>query len=938
MARSTHGKAKGRSTRSRSGSGTSSSPSAAGRNLVIVESPAKAKTINRYLGDDFIVSASMGHVRDLPTKTMGVDIEHDFAPTYEITADRRKIVAQLKKQAAGAAAVFLATDLDREGEAIAWHLAESLGVPAERIRRVVFNEITKSAIQEAFSHPRGIEINRVNAQQARRILDRIVGYQISPLLWRKVATGLSAGRVQSVAVRLIVDREREIEAFKTEEYWRIEAVFSTRLTEAAAVADGWQTFLKQLDEKGAPPTRDAQQQWLSQRDAFWAELTHWRGSAVDLHDVAQSRQIIEALGITVEEERRSTDERAKGAARDRVELRTRLYGGEGSALAKFTVENLSTRQSTTRPPKPFNTASLQQAASTRLRFAASRTMRIAQDLYEGVNVPGEGSVGLITYMRTDSLNLSNEAITAARGFINDQFGPRYLPEKPNRYAAGGRAQEAHEAIRPTDVSRRPGDVRNSLSNDQYRLYELIWTRFVACQMTPAIWNVTDATIIADTAAGKAQFRAQGRQLVFDGFLKVAGLAERGEEQILPPLATAQPLAPVDIEALQKFTQPPPRYTEASLVKSLEAEGIGRPSTYASIISTIQDRGYVEQIDRRFYATDIGKKVTDKLVKHFPHVMDLRFTAHMEDQLDRVEEAQADWVSVLREFYGPFKENLDRAVEEMQHARAETEPSTYVCELCGKPMVYRWSKNGRYLACTGYPECKKTAPVDREGKKIEQKIVPAACPVCSGDMIVRRSRFGPFLGCQKYPECKGTLPCDEQGNPLKVMKDEEVTGECPKCGGRMVVKRKGRRPFLGCERYPDCDGTGPLPEGVQLARPPKDPAQETGLTCPKCKKKPLVIRQGQRGPFVACSGFPRCRNSFNLDLLEDVRKAIAEKQDAQALIEGGKGKRRSAAAEPEPAKAAKAPKASKAAPKRSRAKKTPAKATEDPAPPTDDIPE
>jgi DNA topoisomerase-1 len=924
--------------------------------LVIVESPAKAKTINRYLGDDFVVSASMGHVRDLPTKTMGVDIEHDFAPTYEITADRRKTVAMLKKQAIGASAVYLATDLDREGEAIAWHLAESLGVPADRIRRVVFNEITKSAIQEAFRHPRSIELNRVNAQQARRILDRIVGYQISPLLWRKVATGLSAGRVQSVAVRLIVDRELEIEQFNPEEYWKIETVFSTRLADAPALAESWHAFLKQLDEKGAPPTRDAQQQWLSQREAFWAELTHWRGAAVDLHDVAQSRQIVEALGVAIEREDRATDERAKGAARNKVALRTRLYGAGGTAhLAAFAVESLSSRQSTTRPPKPFNTASLQQAASTRLRFAASRTMRIAQDLYEGVDIPGEGSVGLITYMRTDSLNLSNEAITAARGFIGQQYGQRYVPEKPNRYTAGGRAQEAHEAVRPTDVSRRPQDVRSSLNNDQYRLYELIWTRFVACQMTPAIWNVTDATIAAETPSGKAQFRAQGRQLVFDGFLKVAGAADRGEEPILPALSERQPLSPVALDAVQKFTQPPPRYTEASLVKALEAEGIGRPSTYASIISTIQDRGYVEQLDRRFYATDIGKKVTEKLVKHFPHVMDLRFTAHMEDQLDRVEEAQVDWISVLREFYGPFKQNLDRASEEMQHAKAETEPSQYICEACGKPMVYRWGKSGRYLACTGYPECKKTAPIDREGRKLEQKVVAGACPVCGGDMLLRRSRFGPFLGCQKYPECKGTLPCDSQGNPLKVVKDEEVTGQCPKCGGPMVVKRKGRRAFLGCARYPDCDGIGNIPEGVQLARPPKEPPQETGLTCPKCRKKPLVIRQGQRGPFVACSGFPRCRNSFNVDLLDEVRKAIEEKRDAQALIEdgkGGRGSRRAAVATADPAEesaatdkaAAKAPKAAGKStrgagksPKRSAAKRAAPPADEPPAGPVDEMP-
>ncbi|NLF31567.1 MAG: type I DNA topoisomerase [Planctomycetes bacterium] len=863
-------------------------PSGDGKNLVIVESPAKAKTINRYLGDAYVVSASMGHVRDLPRKDLSVDLDHDFEPTYEVVPERRKVLAALKKQARHAAAVYLATDLDREGEAIAWHLAESLDVPGDRIRRVTFNEITASAITEAFEHPRSLEMNRVNAQQARRILDRIVGYQISPLLWRKVATGLSAGRVQSVAVRLVVDREREIEAFMPEEFWRLEAVFTSNAAAAPQLHDQWMRFLAARDAKGAGPTRDAQQDWLGERQCFWAELTHLGGKKVELADEAAARRVAEALGVVIEGVERTEHPDAKGPARQRAVLKPRLYDPAGpSGLVDFKVASLDERRSLSRPPKPFTTASLQQAASARLRFSASRTMRVAQQLYEGVAVGGEGSVGLITYMRTDSLNLSNEAIGSARQFIGDQYGGDYVPQTPNRYVAGGRAQEAHEAIRPTDVRRTPASLRGSLAEPQLRLYRLIWERFVACQMTPAVWSVTDAVVTAGTSAGEARFRAVGRRLVFDGFMKVTGVSERGD-QILPELGVGQPLGAVQLDPQQRFTQPPPRYTEASLVRALEAEGIGRPSTYASIIQTIQDRAYVEQIDRRFFATEVGIKVTDKLVEHFPRIMDLRFTAHMEDQLDRIEAEDLDWVQVLREFYGPFAENLHRAMGEMQHAKAESEPSQYTCEACGRPMVYRWSRNGKYLACTGYPECKTTHPVDREGKKIEQKVVAGACPQCGSDMILRRSRFGPFLGCTRYPECRGTLPCDAEGNPLKVMKDEDVTGECPACGAKMEVKRKGRRAFLGCTRYPACDGTAPIPEGIHLQAPPKPPPQDTGLQCPKCRKKNLVVRQGPRGEFVACSGFPRCRNSFNMSLLDQVKAALEAGQDAQPIIDQAKG--------------------------------------------------
>ncbi|HOD83537.1 MAG: DNA topoisomerase 1 [Planctomycetes bacterium ADurb.Bin126] len=842
-----------------------------GKKLVVVESPAKAKTINRYLGRDYVVKASMGHVRDLPAKAIGVDLDNDFQPTYEPLSDRRKVLAELKKAAKSAAEIFLATDLDREGEAIAWHLAESLGVPRSRMRRVIFNEITAPAIRQAFAQPRDIDMNKVNAQQARRILDRIVGYQLSPLLWRKVARGLSAGRVQSVAVRLIVDREREIEAFMPEEYWRIGAIFTPDLARAGEIAVQWEQFLARQDPSGNGPTRDAQQQFLADRAALRAELASWDGKRFECDNDQMALEVIQALGITVRDVRRGEDAKAKGPARSLVAVSTAV----GESAVSFRVAALRQRDSRSRPPAPFTTAALQQAASVQLRFAASRTMRVAQQLYEGVEIPGEGGVGLITYMRTDSTHLSQEALSQVRELIGREFGPKYVPEKPNFFAAGERAQEAHEAIRPTDANRRPEDVRDALSDEQFRLYQLIWSRFVACQMPPAVWKVTEADITADTPAGKqAVFKAIGRHLQFDGFFRVAGVP-RGGEPILPPLNEGQPMAPVEVAPTQHFTQPPPRYTEASLVKALEADGIGRPSTYASIIQTIQDRQYVELQDRSFRPTDLGAVVTDKLVKHFPTLFDVRFTARMEDRLDRVEEADADWVAVLRDFYDPFHKDLERAMEEMVHAKAESQPSEYTCDTCGRPMVYRFSKGGRYLACSGYPECKQTNPIDEEGRKVERKEVDVPCPTCGKPMVLRRSRWGPFLGCSDYPECKTTLRCDSQGVPLKVVKPEDVHETCPDCGAPMNVRFKFRRAFLGCSRYPQCKTTAGVPEGIEIEPPPRVEPKQAGVNCPKCGK-PMLIRIGKRGEFIACSGFPKCRNAMNLDKLDDLRKQQADK--------------------------------------------------------------
>jgi DNA topoisomerase-1 len=799
------------SARSSQGGGKGRAASRDGKKLVIVESPAKARTINRYLGGDFEVKASMGHVRDLPAKDIGVDVEHDFQPTYEPLTGRRKVLAELKKASKSASEIYLATDLDREGEAIAWHLAESLKVPPDRLRRVVFNEITKPAIQEAFAHPGGIDPNKVDAQQTRRILDRVVGYQVSPLLWKKVAPGLSAGRVQTVAVRLVVERERAIAAFEPEEFWKIAAILTPDPADAAAVGDAWRQFMAQRDEKDRPPPQARQFEWLAERGAFQAELFEWKGQRFNCPDWPAAREVAEALGLVVEDVREWEDPKGKGPAAHRVAVTGRAEPPEG---VQYRVESITERTSRNKPSGPLTTASMQQAASVQMRFSASRTMRVAQQLYEGVEVPGEGSVGLITYMRTDSLNLSPQAVSAAREFIGGRFGQRYLPEKPNVYRSGPRAQAAHEAIRPTDVTRTPQDLKGVLDEAQWRLYDLIWRRFVACQMTPAEWAVTDVAVAAETPAGKAVFRAVGRRLVFDGHLKVAGMPTR-QEQRIPDLAEGQAVGPGDLEPTQHFTQPPPRYTEASLVKALEAEGIGRPSTYAQIIKTIQDREYVRQENRRFYATDLGMKVTDKLIAAFPEIFDVSFTARMEDKLDDVEAAEREGVQVLREFYRPFKEDLDRAAEEMVHAKAETEPSDYTCPDCGKPMVYRWSKNGRYLACTGYPDCRKTFPVDRDGKKLEARPVDILCPQCGGEMLLRRGRYGPFLSCASYPDCKGVVNLDKKG-------------------------------------------------GVKLPQPPP---LEVDLQCPKCGK-PLYLRRGARGPWLSCSGFPKCRGRLGFKTLDD----------------------------------------------------------------------
>jgi len=629
------------------------------KSLVIVESPAKAKTINRYLGPDFEVKASMGHVRDLPSKGLNVDIENNFEPTYDIMPGKKRVVTALKAAAKNCDKLYLATDLDREGEAIAWHLGEILGFPEDRTYRVIFNAITKSAIKEAFAEPGRIDADKVMAQQARRILDRIVGYQISPLLWKKVTRGLSAGRVQSVAVKMIVEKEREIRAFKAEEYWLIPAVFTTDL--ASRYQQPWLDFIAPNAKDGKGPSLEQQGEWLAQHNAFKAELHKIGDQKFKAGNEEEARRVFEDL-----------------------------------QRAEFRIADIETKESASRPSPPFITSTLQQAAANRLGFSAKRTMSIAQQLYEGIDLGSMGSLGLITYMRTDSTHLSGEAMGEVRNFIQGRFGDAYLPEEPNFYASKKTAQQAHEAVRPTDVDLTPDQIREFLNNEQYRLYDLIWRRFVACQMQAARWNVTTLNITAPTSAGAAVYKASGRMLVFDGFTKV--WPTNSSEQQLPAVQTGQTLAVVDIRPEQHFTKPPARYTEASLIKALEKEGIGRPSTYAPIISTIQERGYVEQKDKKFHATDLGEVVTGKLDEYFPRIMDIAFTRHMEEQLDKIEEQHLNWQGVLGDFYGPFKQNLETAQERMTHAKAESTPSEYTCPDCGKPIVYRFGKNGRFLTC------------------------------------------------------------------------------------------------------------------------------------------------------------------------------------------------------------------------------------------------
>jgi DNA topoisomerase-1 len=756
------------------------------KSLVIVESPAKANTIQKYLGPDFEVKASMGHVRDLPSKGLNVDIENDFEPTYEIMPGKKRTVTALKAAAKKCNDLYLATDLDREGEAIAWHLAQLLGLPDAKTYRVIFNAITHNSIKQAFAQPGKLDMDKVMAQQARRILDRIVGYQISPLLWKKVTRGLSAGRVQSIAVKMIVEKEKDIRRFEPQEYWLIPAVFTTDLQND--YSRQWLDFMQTKSRNGKPPIQAEQSKWLTEHNAFKAELCKIDDREFKAAGKEQAEPVFNAL-----------------------------------KQAKFKLADLQTKQSVSQPSAPFITSTLQQSAANRLGFAAKRTMRVAQQLYEGIDLGSMGSLGLITYMRTDSTHLSSEAVREVRRYIEKHLGTDYLPGQAKFYASKKNAQQAHEAIRPTDVDLTPDDIKPFLTDEQYKLYNLIWRRFVACQMNPAKWDVTNLNISAQTPLGCCCYRTTGRILVFDGFTKVWPITSN--EQELPSMKAGQPLAVVDLKAEQHFTKPPARFTEAALVKALEKEGIGRPSTYATIISTVQERGYVEQKEKKFYATDIGEVVTEKLSEYFPKIMDIAFTRYMEEQLDKIEEQHLDWIRVLKDFYGPFKESLETAQAEMKHAKAEVTPSEYKCPTCGRQLVYRFGKNGRFLSCSGYPDCTFACPCDKDGKMIEEKVSEHKCPKCGKPMVYKSGRFGPFLGCSDYPECKTTLKLDKEGNVL----------------------------------------------------PPKPPAEPTGVKCYKCKQGELVIRQGKKGPFLGCNRFPKCRTIISIKQLEHLKQLQQEGQ-------------------------------------------------------------
>jgi DNA topoisomerase-1 len=747
--------------------------------LVVVESPAKAKTIKKYLGSGYTVKASVGHIKDLPKSKMGVDVEHDFQPEYHVIKGKEKVLNELKKVAKNVDRVFLATDPDREGEAIAWHIHEELG--HKDAQRVLFNEITKKAIQEAIAQPRQLNQDNYDSQQTRRILDRLVGYQISPLLWKKIRRGLSAGRVQSVAVRLICEREEAIKAFVPQEYWTLDAL---------------------LEGPAGPPP-------------FKAKLSKVDGKRVDLKDRETTHGLV-----------------------------TELQG------ADFTVSKVDRKERRRNAPAPFITSKLQQEAANRLSFTAKKTMTLAQRLYEGVPLGEEGQTALITYMRTDSTRLSDDAVKQVREFIQTKYGPESLPEEPVVYKSKKSAQDAHEAIRPVSLEYPPERVRPFFEQmgeeDMYRLYELIWNRFVACQMKPAVYDQTSA----DISAGRATFRASGSTLKFPGYLAVYGASltpeeeaekekakaagEEGSEDVtgeLPPLNDGDKVRLQKLVDEQHFTQPPPRFSEATLVKELEEQGIGRPSTYAAILSTIQDKKYVEKLEGRFRPTDLGQMTNEMLVKHFPKEMDVAFTANLEEKLDQISEGGANWKAVLQDFYAPFKETLDKAEAEMRDVKREEIKTDIACEKCGNVMVIKFGKMGHFLACSNYPECKNTKDFkrDAEGKIVivEEETTDEKCEKCTKPMVIKRGRFGRFMACSGYPECKTSKPIS-------------IGVSCPDCKqGYLTERRSGRgKIFFGCNRYPDCKFAAwdrPLAE-----------------TCPSCQSPYLLQKFSKRdGAYISC---------------------------------------------------------------------------------------
>jgi DNA topoisomerase-1 len=795
-----------------------------GTNLVIVESPAKAKTVERYLGAGWVVKASVGHIRDLLKKEKGnpvpgVDLENDFQPTYQVSPDSKKVVTELKKLAKKCDEIWFATDLDREGEAIAWHLAEELKVDPLTAKRVTFNAITKSAIAAAFKHPRPIDMDYVNAQQTRRILDRIVGYQVSPLLWRRVGPGLSAGRVQSVAVRLVVEREREIRAHIPDESWRVVGRFTPMVDDASQLHDAWSTLVSDAG-KGDGLTRKDRFSWMAERGALGSLLTELvdGNAAMQLgaddwsidSDPEQAHQkrllaMASAVGLLDPSLESANDPEGKGPA-----ARTLTLCGTLDPAARYTVQSIKQKQSRSRPHAPFITSSLQATAANVLGFTAKRTMGVAQKLYQGIEVKGEGQVGLITYMRTDSTHVAPDAINMARTYIEATHGDGYLPDKPNVYSSANKnAQEAHEAIRPTDVERHPDNLPAGMDDDLRRLYRIVWNRFVSSQMTPAVWDRTEITIARSDMNTGAAFRSTGRVLKFDGFYRVSGVPSTDSEQTLPSLEEGQVLAPFSLEPEQKFSPPPTRYTEASLVKNLEKEGIGRPSTYASIIETIQKRQYVEKMERNFRATYTGEKVTDRLLEAFPKLMDLGYTKYMESELDRIAEGDLNWIDELKKFYVDFSHDLEHAEENMTHAKAEMETADWKCPDCGARTAYRLGRRGRFLTCSSYPDCSFGCSVDRDGKPQLVQEVDIRHPETGETMVLRNGRFGPFIAAADYSKGDIVLNMDKKTNGLKfpAIPPMQIDMACAKCDAPLNLRNGKRGPWLGCSKFPKCRGRG-----------------------------------------------------------------------------------------------------------------------------------
>jgi DNA topoisomerase-1 len=751
-----------------------------GSALVVVESPAKAKTINKYLGANYIVKASVGHVRDLPKSKIGVDLDAGtFDPVYEVIDGKKKVVAEIRKAAREVETVYLASDPDREGEAIAWHISEEIKDVNKNMFRVLINEITKKGVTAAIAKPLEIDMNKTEAQQARRILDRVVGYKISPILWNKVQRGLSAGRVQSVAVRLVCEREEEIKAFIPEEYWSVDVTCRPHPTPAI------------------PDPFD-----------FAARIWKWKG------------------------------EKAEPKTKDEAEaIATELRAGDA------VVASVEKKERRKKPQAPFITSRLQQDAARKLRFSAKRTMALAQRLYEGVELGDEGPTGLITYMRTDSTRISDDALTAVREHITETYGKEYLPDEVNTYGNKERAQDAHEAIRPTLMEWPPEKVAEALKEhpegvELTKLYTLIWQRFVASQMVPAIYDQT--TI--DMDRGEAVLRANGQVMKFAGYTKVYEVAETDDakaeaaeqaDKLLPPLEVGDKIMLVEVKPEQHFTQPPPRFSEASLVKELEERGIGRPSTYAAIMSTIVDRGYVEKKEARFWPTELGILVNSLLVVSFPEIVSSDFTAKMEADLDHVEEGREDWRKLLKDFYTPFKLELEKAETEMRDVKREEIATEWVCEKCGKPMVIKWGRNGSFLACQGYPECRNTQEVvknlDGTWEKVPPQTTDEVCETCGAPMTIKRGRFGSFLACTRYPECKTTKPIS-------------LGVKCPRpgCGGFIAEKRSRRgKPFYGCSNWAKkgCDF-------VAWDKPIPQP-------CPVCQAKFVLKKETKRGITLRC---------------------------------------------------------------------------------------